>query len=58
MASLAARQQRRNGPRLFDGPVLFRRTRARVVELVGLLWLAAEVVRLVRSRFGTRSRGQ
>jgi hypothetical protein len=50
MASLAARRARRHGPRLFEGPMLFSRTRRDLAELVGLLWLAVEVARLVRSK--------
>jgi hypothetical protein len=50
MASLAARRARRQGPHIFDGPVLLARTRRDIAELVGLLWLAVEVSRLVRER--------
>jgi hypothetical protein len=50
MASLAARRARRQDPHLFDGPVLFVRTRRDIAELVGLVWLAFEVSRLVRER--------
>jgi hypothetical protein len=50
MASLAARRARRQGPHIFDGPMLFARTRRDVAELVSLLWLAVEVSRLVRKR--------
>jgi hypothetical protein len=50
MASLAARRARRQGPHIFDGPMLFARTRRDIAELVGLLWLAVEVSRLVRRR--------
>jgi hypothetical protein len=38
------------GPRLFEGPVLLRGTRRNVAELIGLAWLALEIVRLLRSR--------
>jgi len=37
--------------RLFKGPVLLRGTRRDVAELIGWIWLALEVGRLVRSRF-------
>jgi hypothetical protein len=50
MASRAAQRPRSPGPRLFSGPVLFRRTRRIIVELTGLVWLAIEIARLVRSR--------
>jgi hypothetical protein len=55
MASIAARSPRRHrpgyhGPRLFEGPVVFRRTRLKLTQLAGLVWLAAEIARLARSR--------
>jgi hypothetical protein len=50
MASLAARRARRPGPRLFDGPLLFVRTRRDVAELIGLVWLGYEVARFFRSK--------
>jgi hypothetical protein len=50
MISTAVRHPRRHGPRLFERPMLFRRTRRNVAQLVGLVWLAAEIVRLARSR--------
>lgn len=50
MALLTAQRTRPRGPRLFEGPVLLRRTRRNVVELAGLVWLVIEIVRLVRSR--------
>jgi len=51
MAVRAAQRPRSHGPRLFAGPVLFRRTRRAIVELTGLVWLAIEAARLVRVRF-------
>lgn len=36
-------------PRLFTGPVLLPRTRRSVADLVGVVWLALEIARLVRS---------
>lgn len=36
--------------RLLRGPVLLRRTRRDVAELIGWIWLAVEFARLVRSR--------
>jgi hypothetical protein len=48
---MASRRARRQGPRLFEGPVLFSRLRSDVAELVALVWLATEVARLVRSKF-------
>jgi hypothetical protein len=50
MASLAARRARRQGPHIFEGPLLFAMTRRDIAELVSLLWLAVEVSRLVRKR--------
>ena len=50
MASLASRRARRPGPHLFDGPMLFVRTRRDVAEIVGLVWLGIEVARLLRSK--------
>lgn len=50
MASLAARRARRPGPRLFDGPMLFVRTRRDVAEVVALVWLGFEVAHLFRSK--------
>lgn len=49
MASVAARHTRHE-PRLFRGPVLFRRSRRAVAEVVGYVWLAVQVARLVRRR--------
>jgi hypothetical protein len=37
------------GPRLFEEPLLLPRARKRVLELMGLVWLAVEIARLVRS---------
>ena len=37
-------------PRLFTGPVLLRGTRRSVADLIGAVWLAFEIARLVRSR--------
>jgi hypothetical protein len=44
--------QRFPGPRLFQDqdPILLRRTRMDMAELVGLVWLCFELVRLARSR--------
>jgi hypothetical protein len=51
MASLTAQRARPRGPRLFEGPTLFGRTRTDIADLVGCVWLTIEVARLVRSRF-------
>jgi hypothetical protein len=51
MVSPTTRRARSRGPRLFEGPTLFGRTRRDIGELVGLVWLSIEIVRLVRSRF-------
>jgi len=56
MASLAARHPRHQGPRLFEGPVLFKGARGSIAELIALVWLATEVVRLVRARVEAASR--
>jgi hypothetical protein len=50
MATLATRGARPSEPRLFGRPVLLRRTRRNVVELVGWVWLLIEVAGWVRSR--------
>jgi hypothetical protein len=43
------------GPRLFEEPLLLRRARKDLFELVGLIWLAVEIARLVRSRLEQHS---
>ena len=40
----------RSEPRLFAGPLLLRRTRRSVADLIGVVWLGLEIARLVRSR--------
>ena len=50
MAVRAAQRARPPEPRLFEEPLLLRRTRRDLAELVGLVWLALEIVRFVRSR--------
>jgi hypothetical protein len=50
MASLVAQRSRHHGPRLFEGPVLLRGTRKSIAELIGWIWVAIEIVRLVRRR--------
>jgi hypothetical protein len=50
MASTAQRA-RPQGPRLLEKPMLLVRTRRDIAELIGCVWLAVEIVRLVRSRF-------
>jgi hypothetical protein len=37
-------------PSLFTGPVLLRRTRRSVADVIGAVWLALEIARVVRSR--------
>jgi len=49
--ALTAQRARPRGPRLFEGPTLFGRTRKDIADLVGWVWLSVEIVRLVRSRF-------
>jgi hypothetical protein len=51
MASITTQRARPRGPRLFEGPTLFSRTRRDIAELVGWTWLVIEIVRLLRSRF-------
>jgi hypothetical protein len=46
MASRAYRRRHR----LFEGPMLFSRTRGDIAEVAGLVWLAVEVSRFVRSK--------
>jgi hypothetical protein len=58
MASFAAHRSRRHGPRLFDGPVLFKRSRRTIVELVALVWLLAKLVPLARSFLESPGRGR
>ena len=50
MASVTAQRTRPQGPRLFEEPVLLRRTRKNIVELAGWVWLVIEVTRWVRLR--------
>ena len=50
MASLAVQRSRHHEPRLFEGPVFFRGTRKNIAELIGWIWVAAELARLVRRR--------
>ena len=58
MGSIAAHRSRRPGPRLFEGPVLFRRSRMSIVEFVALVWLVAKLAPLVRSYFREHGRGR
>jgi hypothetical protein len=58
MASLAAQRPRHNGPRLFEGHLLFERARGNIAELVAFVWLATEVVRLLRERIEAAGRGR
>jgi hypothetical protein len=54
---MRARRAARQGPRLLEGPTLFRRTRRDVADLVGCVWLAVELARFARSRLpGRRTR--
>jgi hypothetical protein len=58
MTSLVARRPRHHRPRLFEEPLLFTQARRSVAEVVALVWLATEVVRLVRARFDAADRGR
>jgi hypothetical protein len=46
---MASRAHRRR-QRLFEGPMLFSRTRRDIAEVVGLVWLAVEVSRFLSKR--------
>jgi hypothetical protein len=50
MPALAAQRSRHHGPRLFEGPVLLRGTRKNIAELIGWIWVAVELARLLRRR--------
>lgn len=54
MASFAAHRSRRHRQPLFEGPVLFRRSRMSIVELFALVWLLAKIAPLARSFFARR----
>ena len=58
MASIAGHRSRRQGPRLFEGPVLFRRSRMTIVEFIALVWLIVKLAPLARSFFESPSRGR
>ena len=54
---MRTRRTARQGPRLLEGPTLFRHTRRDVAELVGWVWLAVELGRFAHSRLlGPRTR--
>jgi hypothetical protein len=55
MDSLAVQRSRREGPRLFEGPVVFRRSRLRILELLALAWLLARLAGSVRSFLAARA---
>jgi hypothetical protein len=55
---VVAHRSRRHGPRLFEGPVVFKRSRRKIVELAALVWLLAMVVRLARSFLEAPGRGR
>ena len=48
MAARAARGHYE--PHFLEGPLLFRRTRRLVAELVGALWLSGQIARFIRTR--------
>jgi len=52
---VTARRAASRGPRLFEEPLFFRRTREDIAELSDRVWLALELARLLRSRFEGRS---
>jgi hypothetical protein len=47
---LRAARRSPSEPRLFAGPVVLRRTRKTVADLIGAVWLVLEIARLVRAR--------
>lgn len=57
MASTAVHRSRRRHPPLFDGPVLFKRSRRRIIELVAIVWLLAKFAPHARSFFEAPRRG-
>ena len=54
-ASRATQRVRPREDRVFKGPMLLGRTRRDIAELIGWVWLAIEVARLVRNRLDERS---
>jgi hypothetical protein len=48
MLDLSGARAARRGPRLFGEPMLLRRTRKDIAELVAVVWLAVELVRLLK----------
>jgi len=58
MASLAVHRSRRQGPRLFEGPVVFRRRRMKIAELAALVWLLVKLAPLARSFFDAPGGGR
>jgi hypothetical protein len=46
-----ASRARRDRQRLFEGPKLFSGSRRDIAEIVGLVWLAVEISKFVRSKF-------
>jgi hypothetical protein len=56
IASKATQRAPPREHRVFKGPVLLGRTRRDIAELIGWVWLAIEVARLVRGRLDERSR--
>jgi hypothetical protein len=49
MASVTGHRSRRRRQPLFEGPVLFRRSRMTIVELAALAWLLVKLAPLARS---------
>jgi len=50
MASPTAWRSHSPGPLLFGRPVLLRGTRKNITELIGWIWVAVELSRLLRRR--------
>ena len=53
--SRATQRARPREHRVVKGPVLLGRTRRDIAELIGWVWLAIEVARLLRDRLDERS---
>ena len=54
-ANTATQRARPREDRVFKGPMLLGRTRRDIAELIGWVWLAIEVARLVRGRLDVLS---
>ena len=57
MDSITGHRSRRRRQPLFEGPVLFKRSRLTIIELAALVWLVAKLAPLARSFFESPGRG-